>query len=158
MKSVVTRVRVEKRKEAEKVFKEAQVMLEQIVKKKLLKAKGIVGFYPACSVGDDIKVLDENGDYACTFFGLRQQAERELNDCFTCVSDFIAPEETGINDYIGAFAVTAGFGCDEVCKEFEEKMDDYNVILFKALADRLAEAFAEELHQKVRVELWGYDR
>ena len=93
-----------------------------------------------------------------TLHGLRQQAEKELNNCFTCISDFVAPEETGVTDYIGAFAVTAGFGCDELCKEFEDKMDDYSVIMVKALADRLAEAFAEELHERVRRELWGYDK
>lgn len=145
-------------KEAEKLYKDAQDMLESIVKNKLLKAKGIVGFYPAASAGDDIKVCDEFGNYSGTFFGLRQQAEKELNDCFTCISDFIAPETSGVQDYIGAFAVTAGFGCDEICRQYEEQMDDYNVIMFKALADRLAEAFAEELHERVRVELWGYDR
>jgi len=145
-------------KEAEKLFKDAQEMMDNIVKNKLLKAKGIVGFYPANSVGDDVKVSDEYGNPAGTFFGLRQQAEKELNDCFTCISDFIAPETSGIQDYIGAFAVTAGFGCDAICKKYEEEMDDYQVIMFKALADRLAEAFAEELHERVRVELWGYDR
>jgi len=145
-------------KEAEKLYKDAQTMLESIIKNKLLKAKGIVGFFPASSVGDDIKVSDERGDHACTFYGLRQQAEKELNECFTCISDFIAPQSSGVQDFIGAFAVTAGFGCDEICRQYEEQMDDYNVILFKALADRLAEAFAEELHERVRVELWGYDR
>eukprot|EP00092_Neocalanus_flemingeri_P026050 GFUD01028235.1.p1 GENE.GFUD01028235.1~~GFUD01028235.1.p1 ORF type:complete len:1264 (-),score=351.62 GFUD01028235.1:269-4060(-) len=145
-------------KEAEKLFKDANAMLDSIVKNRLLKAKGIVGFYPANSVGDDVKVSDEHGNYGGTFFGLRQQAEKELNDCFNCISDFIAPETTGIQDYIGAFAVTAGFGCDEICQKYEEEMDDYSVIMFKALADRLAEAFAEELHERVRVELWGYDR
>merc|ERR1712128_360631 len=144
--------------EAEKLYKDAQDTLDSIVKNKLLKAKGIVGFYPANSVGDDVEVSDEHGNPAGTFYGLRQQAEKELNNCFTCISDFIAPESSGIQDYIGAFAVTAGFGCDEICKQYEEQMDDYNVIMFKALADRLAEAFAEELHERVRVELWGYDR
>merc|ERR1711892_168643 len=144
--------------EAEKLYKDAQDMLDSIVKNKLLKAKGIVGFYPAKSVGDDVEVSDEHGNPAGTFYGLRQQAEKELNNCFTCISDFIAPDSSGIQDYIGAFAVTAGFGCDEICKKYEEQMDDYNVIMFKALADRLAEAFAEELHERVRVELWGYDR
>ena len=145
-------------KEAEKLYKDAQDLLESIVKNRLLKAKGIVGFYPAASSGDDVKVCDEYGNYSGTFYGLRQQAEKELNDCFTCISDFIAPETSGVQDYIGAFAVTAGFGCDEICRQYEEQMDDYNVIMFKALADRLAEAFAEELHERVRVELWGYDR
>ena len=103
-------------------------------------------------------VYGEDGQQMATLHGLRQQAEKELNNCFTCISDFVAPEETGVTDYIGAFAVTAGFGCDELCKEFEDKMDDYSVIMVKALADRLAEAFAEELHERVRRELWGYDK
>jgi len=144
--------------EAKKLFNDAQKMLEKIVKNRQLKATGIVGFYPANSVGDDVEVYDQSGKTTATFFGLRQQAEKEINDCFTCMSDFIAPKETGIQDYIGAFAVTAGFGCDEICKRFEEDMDDYSSIMFKALADRLAEAFAEELHERVRQELWGYDR
>lgn len=144
--------------EAEKLFKEAQIMLDNIVKHKLLKATGCVGFFPANSSGDDIEVYNEQGEKVAEFHGLRQQAEKELNDCFNCISDFVAPKETGINDYIGAFAVTAGFGCDEICKQYEEQMDDYSVIMFKALADRLAEAFAEELHERVRQELWGYDR
>jgi len=146
-------------KEAKKLFDDANVMLQDIIKHKQLKATGIIGFYPANSVGDDIDVYDEaGGEKLATFYGLRQQAEKELNDCFTCISDFIAPRETGIRDYIGAFAVTAGFGTDEMCEQFEKEMDDYSVIMFKGLADRLAEAFAEELHQRVRLEEWGYDR
>ena len=144
-------------KEAEKLFDDAQKMLENIIENDLLKANGIVGFYRANSSGDDILVKDEDGNVIETFFGLRQQAEKESNE-FTCISDFVAPESSGIQDYIGAFAVSTGFGCDEVCKKFEEEFDDYNSILFKALADRLAEAFAEELHEKVRTELWGYNR
>jgi len=144
-------------KEAEKMFNEAQRMLENIIQNNLLRATGIVGFYKANSNGDDIVVKDERGKILETFFGLRQQAEKESKD-FTCISDFLAPESSGIQDYIGAFAVTTGFGCDEACRKFEEEFDDYNSILFKALADRLAEAFAEELHEKVRTELWGYNR
>ena len=144
-------------KEAEKLFNDAQRMLENIIQNNLLRATGIVGFYKANSTGDDIVVKDESGKILETFFGLRQQAEKESKD-FTCISDFLAPETSGVQDYIGAFAVSTGFGCDEVCKKFEEEFDDYNSILFKALADRLAEAFAEELHEKVRTELWGYNR
>ena len=144
-------------KEAEKLFSDAQKMLDQIVKNRMLTAKGIVGFYPANSVGDDIIVKTEEGRVCETFFGIRQQAEKESQQ-FTCMSDFIAPENSGVQDYIGAFAVSAGFGCDEACEQFEKEFDDYSSIMFKALADRLAEAFAELLHEKVRTELWGYDR
>merc|ERR1719348_533770 len=144
--------------EAKKLYDDAVKMLDVIVKKKQLKATGIVGFYPANSVGEDIEVYSDTGRPAAKFFGLRQQAEKELNNCFTNFADFIAPKETGIQDYIGAFATTAGFGCDEICKKFEDQFDDYNSIMFKALADRLAEAFAEELHERVRQELWGYDK
>lgn len=136
----------------------AQVLLKRIVSRGLLTARGVVGFWRAASKGDDVVVYGEDGQQMATLHGLRQQAEKELNNCFTCISDFVAPEETGVTDYIGAFAVTAGFGCDELCKEFEDKMDDYSVIMVKALADRLAEAFAEELHERVRRELWGYDK
>merc|ERR1719189_1862631 len=143
-------------KEAEKLFSDANEMLNKIVQEKLLKATGIVGFYKANSTGDDIVVKGESGEILETFFGLRQQAEKESKD-FTCISDFLAPESSGVQDYIGAFAVSTGFGCDEACRKFEEDFDDFNSILFKALADRLAEAFAELLHEKVRTELWGYD-
>merc|ERR1712059_89291 len=102
-------------------------------------------------------VYDEAGNYTATFYGLRQQADRDSSTCF-CISDFIAPKSSGVTDYIGTFAVSAGFGCESTCKKFEEQLDDYSVIMFKALADRLAEAFAEELHERVRQELWGYDR
>jgi len=144
--------------EAKKLFSEAEVLLKRIVSRGLLTARGVVGFWRAASKGDDVVVYGKDGQQMATLHGLRQQAEKELNNCFTCISDFVAPEETGVTDYIGAFAVTAGFGCDELCKEFEDKMDDYSVIMVKALADRLAEAFAEELHERVRRELWGYDK
>eukprot|EP00057_Strongylocentrotus_purpuratus_P001545 XP_001199728.2 PREDICTED: methionine synthase [Strongylocentrotus purpuratus] len=87
--------------------------------------------------------------------GLVDAAEKE-SEHYTCLSDFIAPQETGITDYVGGFAVSAGFGREEMCRQFEEEMDDYSIIMIKALADRLAEAFAEELHERVRKELWGY--
>jgi len=144
-------------KEATKLYEDAQKMLTRIVKENLLSAKGIVGFYPANAVGDDINVYDDNGSVSATFYGIRQQAQKESQQ-FTCMSDFIAPKESGIQDYIGAFAVSTGFGCDAVCEQFEKEFDDYSSIMFKALADRLAEAFAELLHEKVRTEYWGYDR
>merc|ERR1712088_949772 len=144
--------------EAKKLFKEAETMLNDIVKRGLLTARGVVGFWRANSKGDDVLVFDDSGKQTATFHGLRQQAEKELNTCFACISDFIAPEDSGVDDYIGAFAVSAGFGSEELCRAYEKKMDDYSIIMVKAIADRLAEAFAEELHERVRRELWGYSK
>jgi len=146
--------------EAKKLFDDAQVMLDRIISEKLLEAKGIVGFYPCNSQGDDIIVYDHNekGVEVARFYGLRQQTEKEINTCFACISDFIAPRETGLQDYIGLFACSAGFGSNQLCEQYEKSHDDYNVILVKALADRLAEAFAEKLHEEVRTTLWGYCR
>jgi len=144
--------------EAQKVFDDAQFMLYNIIEKKLLTAKAIVGFYPANSIDDDIVVYDENKVEVAKFYGLRQQAEKDQNNKFTCLSDFVAPVETGLDDYIGFFAVTTGFGCQEACEKYEKELDDYSVIMMKAMADRLAEALAEKLHEDVRKDLWGYDR
>ncbi|XP_074642023.1 methionine synthase-like isoform X2 [Tubulanus polymorphus] len=144
--------------EAKKVFNDAQAMLKRIVSQKCLRAKGVLAFYKAHSSVDDIIVYNENGDLIETFYGLRQQAEKDSHseDPYLCLSDFVAPKETNIDDYIGMFAVSTGFGVDQLCDEFEKKFDDYSIIMVKALADRLAEAFAEELHEKVRKEYWRY--
>ncbi|XP_070576417.1 methionine synthase-like [Ptychodera flava] len=147
--------------EARRVFNDAQDMLKKFMDQKLLKATGIFGFWPACSKGDDILVFKEDtmprcGEPLAVFHGLRQQAEKESDEPFVCLSDFIAPLESDIPDYIGCFAVSAGFGAAELCQKYEKEMDDYNSIMVKALADRLAEAFAEELHERVRKEFWGY--
>jgi 5-methyltetrahydrofolate--homocysteine methyltransferase len=116
--------------------------------------------YPANSVGDDIEVYadETRGTPLCTFYGLRQQAEKdsESSDPYYCVSDFVAPKTSGLRDYVGCFAVCAGFGVDELCAEYEKDHDDYSIIMVKALADRLAEAFAEKLHRDVRTTHWGY--
>lgn len=150
--------------EAKKLFDEAQKMLKEVIDQKLFRATGIVGLYPACSEGDDIHVFTDDvmprqDEPTVVFHGLRQQAEKESkSDPYVCLSDFIAPKESGVQDYIGAFAVSAGFGVDDLCKKYEDKFDDYSSIMAKALADRLAEAFAEELHERVRKEFWGYDR
>jgi len=144
--------------EAQKLFDEAQYMLYNIIESKLLSVKAVVGFYPASSVGDDIVVYDENKLETARLFGLRQQAEKQQGDKFACLSDFIAPIDSGLEDYIGMFAVSAGFGCEEMCAKYEEKLDDYSVIMVKALADRLAEALAEKVHEDVRKKFWGYDR
>ncbi|XP_033104973.1 methionine synthase-like [Anneissia japonica] len=146
--------------EAHRVFNDAQKMLKRIIKEKLLKATGIVGFYPAHSIGDDVHVFTDDEiprqqEPKAVFYGLRQQAEKESGP-YTCLSDFIAPANTGVADYIGAFAVSVGFGAEEMCRQYEQEYDDYSIIMAKSLADRLAEAFAEELHERVRKEYWGY--
>lgn len=145
--------------EAKRVFDEAQEMLQRIVKEGLLRAEGIVGIYRAQTSGDDIQVLDDDRRVLATLFGLRQQADKSStgsNSPYICLSDFIAPAGSGVDDYVGVFAVSVGFGCKELCDKFKEDNDDYSVIMAKALADRLAEAFAEELHERVRKEIWGY--
>ena len=147
--------------QAKELFDDAQVLLDRIVREKLFVAKAIIGFYPANSVGDDIELYaDENRTTKIgTMFGLRQQNQRpDAGDAqkFSCLSDFIAPKDTLINDYLGMFACSAGFGVEELAKEFEKKHDDYNSIMTKALGDRLAEALAELVHKDVRITHWGY--
>ncbi|KAI7903626.1 methionine synthase [Cokeromyces recurvatus] len=144
--------------EAKRLYEDAQEMLKKIMTEKLFKANGIVGFYPAHSVGDDIEIYtdDSREEVAAVFYGLRQQVEKETEEPYYCLSDFITPKGSNINDYIGMFAVSAGFGCDELVKKFEADQDDYNSIMVKALADRFAEAFAEALHEEVRRKDWGY--
>ena len=133
-------------------------MLNKIINEKWLKAKACYGIFPANSTEDDIEVYqDEKRDnYLCKFITLRQQVKKASEIPNIALSDFIAPKSTKINDYIGAFCVTTGFGCQEKAKEFEKLNDDYNSIMIKALADRLAEALAEYLHKEVRINKWGY--
>merc|ERR1719174_26504 len=114
----------------------------------------MVGIYEANSVGDDIEVTD--GDAKCKFFTLRQQAEKEGSDPFFALSDFVAPKETGLKDYLGMFVTSAGFGLDELCQKYKDDQDDYSFIMAEALADRLAEGFAEVMHAMMRKELWAY--
>ncbi len=127
--------------EAKKLFDEANAMLKDIIRNKSLQARGIIGILPANSVGDDIEVYEDQSknEVKAKFFGLRQQAEKEAGsgDSYMCISDFIAPKSTGLTDYIGFFAVSAGFGCDELCEKYKAENDDYSVIMVKALADRL---------------------
>ncbi|BFZ11644.1 hypothetical protein BsWGS_14683 [Bradybaena similaris] len=146
--------------EAKKVFDDAQNMLNKTIQGKKLKATAAIAFYPANSVGDDIEVYGEDGTRLATLFGLRQQAQKDTadNSPYLCQSDFVASKESGITDYIGLFACTAGIGTEAYCREFESQFDDYNSIMVKAIADRLAEAFAEYLHERVRKEYWGYAR
>ena len=146
--------------EARKLFADAQEMLNRIVNEKWLSANGVVGLFPANTVNsDDIEIYadESRSKKLMTWHNLRQQMEKPEDRPNLCLADFVAPKEAGVKDYIGTFAVTAGGGgFDKKLAEFEKANDDYNAILFKALADRLAEAFAERLHQRVRTEFWGY--
>ncbi|MFC5283674.1 methionine synthase [Pedobacter alpinus] len=144
--------------EAKKLFDDAQQLLKRIVDEKLFTAKAVFGFWPANAVGDDISLYLGEGRGEATIHTLRQQAEKAKGEPYYALSDFIVPKETGIQDYFGGFAVTTGHGCDELVAEFEKNYDDYNSIMTKALADRLAEAFAEKLHEMVRKDYWGYDK
>jgi 5-methyltetrahydrofolate--homocysteine methyltransferase len=142
---------------ARKLFDDAQGLLDRIVKEKLLTAQGVYGFWPAASDGDDIILYtsESRDDELCRFHALRQQWERKGQSAFHSLADFIAPVDSGRKDYLGAFAVTAGIGCDELAAKFDRELDDYNSILTKALADRLAEAFAEYQHSQARRD-WGF--
>lgn len=143
--------------QATTLFDEAQVMLKQIITEKWFAAKGLVGVFPANQVADDdIELTNEKGEAIATFLTLRQQSQKTKGAPNIALADFVLPKETGKQDYMGCFCVTTGFGVDEKAKEFEANLDDYNSILVKALADRLAEAFAEYLHERVRKEIWGY--
>ncbi|SHN12683.1 methionine synthase [Mucilaginibacter sp. OK098] len=146
--------------EAKKLYDDAQALLKKIVDEKLLQANGVIGFWPANSVGDDIELYaDESRKTLLTrIHTLRQQAEKVKGDPYYALSDFIATKESGVPDYFGGFAVTTGLGCDELVAKFEKDYDDYNSIMAKALADRLAEAFAEKMHELVRKEYWGYSK
>ena len=143
--------------QATELFKEAKVMLDKILDEKLFTAKGIFGIFPANSNDkDDIVVYDEKKNELGKFHTLRQQFKKSAGKEYLALSDFIVPESSGKQDYVGAFAVTTGFGTEEMAQKYYDDGDDYNAIIVKALADRLAEAFAEFLHHKVRTEFWGY--
>ncbi|MCT9811391.1 methionine synthase [Acidovorax sp. Be4] len=148
--------------EARKVMADGQAMLQKIISGRWLSANGVIGLYPANSVGDDIEFYtdDSRSEVLLTWYGMRQQTEKQAVDGVMrpsrCLSDFVAPKDSGIKDYAGLFAVTAGLGMEKKEQEFIDQLDDYSGILFKSLADRLAEAFAECLHLRVRTDLWGY--
>ena len=144
--------------QAQSLFADAKEMLAQLVKEKWLTAKARFGIFPANANGDDIEIYaDENREKVqATWLTLRQQLKKTKYQPNIALADFIAPKLTGVKDYMGAFCVCTGFGTSEKAKAFEEENDDYNSIMIKALADRLAEAFAEYLHLKVRKEYWGY--
>ena len=145
--------------EAKRLFKDAQTMLKKVVDEKWLTARAVIGFFPANSVNDDdIELYKDNkrSKVIKTLHHLRQQVEKRGGKYNQCLSDYIAPKDSGVQDYIGAFAVTAGIGIDEHTERFEKDHDDYSSIMLKALADRLAEAFAEKMHEFVRKDYWGY--
>ncbi len=145
--------------QARQIFTEGKALLEMIIEKNLITARGVYGFFPANAVGDDIELYtdDTRTTVMERFHFLRQQANREGSEPCRSLADFIAPRDTGLADFIGGFAVTSGIGIKELCDSFRAKNDDYNAIMAEAIADRLAEAFAECLHKRVRDE-WGYGR
>jgi len=143
--------------QARQIFTEANALLDSIIEKHLITARGVYGFFPANAVGDDVELYTDckRGKVLEQFHFLRQQANREGSEPCRSLSDFIAPKETGLRDHIGAFAVTTGIGLKELCDQFKGANDDYNAIMAEAIADRLAEAFAECLHKQAR-EDWGF--
>ncbi|HAI17899.1 MAG TPA: methionine synthase, partial [Xanthomarina gelatinilytica] len=144
--------------QAKELFKDAKVLLNRIFDDKLLKANAVFGLFPANSVNDD-DIQIQNSEFRIQnykFLTLRQQSKKAAGKPNLALADFIAPKETGVQDYMGCFCVSTGFGTESLAKEFEENHDDYNAIMIKALADRLAEAFAEYLHKEVRTNYWNY--
>ena len=147
-------------KEAKELFLDANLILEKIIKENLLEAKGVFGLFPANTVNyDDIEVYknDYSNNVLENLITLRQQSKKPKGAPNIALSDFIAPKELNIKDYIGVFCVSAGFGCDELSKKYEAENDDYSSLMVKAIADRLVEAFAEYLHKMIRIKYWGYD-
>jgi 5-methyltetrahydrofolate--homocysteine methyltransferase len=144
--------------ESKKLYNDAQDMLKKIIAEKWLTAKAVLGIFPANSIGDDIEVYTDESRAATktVFHTIRQQTKKPMGQYNVALSDFVRPKASGVCDYLGAFAVTAGIGIDKWVHEFEKDHDDYSAILLKALADRLAEAFTELLHKRVRREFWGY--
>jgi 5-methyltetrahydrofolate--homocysteine methyltransferase len=145
---------------ATSLFNDAQAMLKKLIDEKLLKASAVLGFWPANQVNaDDIAVFDDNNQQLATLHHIRQQTQKPGNvKPNYSLADFVAPKDSGKTDYVGGFVVTAGIGAEELAKQYEEAGDDYNSIMVKALADRLAEAFAEHMHERVRKEFWGYNK
>lgn len=149
--------------EAVRVYADGQRMLKRLIEGRWLSASGIVGFWPANTVNDDDIELytdETRSEVALTWYGMRQQTEKQVIDGVVrpsrCLADFVAPKDSGLKDYVGVFAVTAGLGVEKKEKYFIDDLDDYSAIMLKALADRLAEAFAESLHHRARTDLWGY--
>ena len=144
---------------ARELYDDAQEMLDRMIKEKWVTANGVIGFFPANAVGDDIELYrdSDRSEVLTTLHNLRQQGQHREGVPNRSLGDYVAPKETGLPDHVGAFAVTAGLGGQDKIKEFKDELDDYSAILLESLSDRLAEAFAERLHQRVRIELWGYD-
>ena len=140
--------------QATELFNDAQKILKQIIDEKWLRAKAVIGFWPVSRIGDDLELA--NGDEGVMLHHLRQQADKPVERPNLCLADFIAPKETGVQDWIGGFAVTAGLGIEEHLERFHKDNDDYSAIILKALADRMAEALAEYMHREVRTKYWGY--
>src|SRR5450432_3685096 len=161
LKGVYPRILEDQRQgeQARQIFAEANALLDTIIEKNLITARGVYGFFPASAVGDDVELYVDSsrGQALERFHFLRQQSNKEGSEPCRSLSDFIAPKESGLPDHLGAFAVTSGIGLKELCDGFKAKHDDYNAIMAEAIADRLAEAFAECLHKRVRDE-WGYGR
>jgi len=159
MKGIYPRILDDERQgvEARKIFDDANALLDRMIAGKLVTARGVYGMFPANAVGDDVELYadDARGAVKERFHFLRQQANREGDEPCRSLGDFIAPKETGLADHVGAFAVTSGIGLKELCDGFRDQHDDYNAIMAEAIADRLAEAFAECLHKRVRDD-WGY--
>lgn len=142
---------------ATQVYDDALIMLDKIINERWFDARGVLGIFPANQVNDDdIEVYNEQGEVLDHLLTLRQQSLKNIKAPNIALADYIAPKESGLEDYIGLFAVTTGFGVDEIAKTYEDDLDDYSAIMVKALADRLVEAFAELLHHRVRTEIWGY--
>ncbi|MCS5573043.1 MAG: methionine synthase, partial [Pseudomonadales bacterium] len=143
---------------ASQLFADAETMLDDIISNKLLTANAVVGFWPANGDGEDIVLYEDEdrGKIKGRLHHLRQQVVKPNDQPNFCLSDYVAPVDSSIADYVGGFVITAGLGADELAAEYEAAKDDYNAIMVKALADRLAEAFAECLHEMVRTDLWGY--
>ena len=150
-------------REARTLFRDARNLLDRIISLKAFTASAVVGLYPANSIGDDVEIYsdDTRDNVLTTFHFLRQQSDKtgqraRIPRNNFCLADFIAPRDSGVPDHIGAFVVTAGLGGDEFAAALEQAHDDYGAIMSKALADRLAEAFAERMHERVRTEFWAY--
>ena len=143
---------------ATQLFADAKVMFKKVIDEKLLQAKAVVGIFAANSINEDIEVYDEKGKVLTTMNNLRQQINKKSLTPNYCLSDFIAPKDSGKKDYIGAFAITTGVNIDSLVESYEKDHDDYNSIMIKAVADRLAEAFTELMHLKIRTELWSYSK
>ena len=143
------------------LFKDAQEMLENLIDKKLIKARAVIGFWPAASTDhDDIELYSDldRSEVMAKLHHIRQQAQKPAGKPNRSIADFVADKESGLQDYVGGFVVSTGFGVDELANEYQDRGDDYNAIMVKALADRLAESFAEHMHLRVRKEFWGYAR